>query len=215
MTQRVKWCGKIVTPNGISVDPARLQALQDISLPKNAGELMQYLCAVNWFRTSLPCYAAVVSPMQDWLTTLLENGRRTKKRAKGIKLVWDEEKTKAFQAVIDLIGNASVQAHPSPDATFCLFTDASDQHWGAVLCQVNAYDVEKPIEEQEAEPLYFLSGSFRGSQLGWATVEKEGFAIVESVERLRRQYFYSDTRLPSLSYISSLVFLFATVRYIR
>ena len=34
------------------------------------------------------------------------------------------------------------------------------------------------------EPLVFLSGSFKGSLLRWATVDKEGFAIVSMFRRI-------------------------------
>ena len=72
---------------------------------------------------------------------------------------------KSFQSVKDLIGSAEM----------ALFTDASD----------NYCDRSTSIEKQQIEPLFFLSGSFKGSQLRWATVDKESFAIVEAVDRLR------------------------------
>ena len=34
------------------------------------------------------------------------------------------------------------------------------------------------------EPLAFLSGTFKGSQMRWATIDKEGFAIVSTFRRL-------------------------------
>ena len=40
------------------------------------------------------------------------------------------------------------------------------------------------LENMSHEPLAFLSGSFEGSQLRWATVDKEGFAIVNTFRRL-------------------------------
>ena len=40
------------------------------------------------------------------------------------------------------------------------------------------------LENMSHEPLGFLSGSFKGSQLRWATVDKEGFAIVNTFRRL-------------------------------
>ena len=40
------------------------------------------------------------------------------------------------------------------------------------------------LENMSHEPLAFLSGSFKGSQLRWATVDKEGFAIVNTFRRL-------------------------------
>ena len=84
-----------------------------------------------------------------------------------------------------MILNCVTQAHPNPAYTKVLFTDASDLHWGAFLGQIRDFDIEMEVTEQPMEPLYFLSGTFRGSQIKWATPDKEGFAIVEAVERLR------------------------------
>ena len=36
------------------------------------------------------------------------------------------------------------------------------------------------LENISHEPLAFLSGSFKGSQLRWVTVDKEGFTIVNT-----------------------------------
>jgi RNase H-like domain found in reverse transcriptase len=40
------------------------------------------------------------------------------------------------------------------------------------------------MEEQDHQPLAFLSGQFKGVQLRWTVPEKEGFAIVDTVTRL-------------------------------
>ena len=40
------------------------------------------------------------------------------------------------------------------------------------------------LEIMSHEPLAFLSGSFKSSQLRWATVDKEGFAIANTFRRL-------------------------------
>ena len=40
------------------------------------------------------------------------------------------------------------------------------------------------LENMSHVPLAFLSGCFKGSQLRWATVDKEGFAIVKTFRRL-------------------------------
>ena len=38
--------------------------------------------------------------------------------------------------------------------------------------------------DRSHEPLAFLSGSFKGTHLRWATVDREGFAIVNTFRRL-------------------------------
>ena len=66
----------------------------------------------------------------------------------------------------------------------CLFTDASETHWAAVLTQVDTKHMRKPIDEQAHEPLSFLSGSFAGHSANWSIVEKEAYAVVEAMTRL-------------------------------
>ncbi len=75
-------------------------------------------------------------------------------------------------------------SHPRDDMAVCLFTDASDQFWGAVATQVPPDDLNLPLDEQRHEPLAFLSGTFSGASARWPIVEKEAFAIVESCKRL-------------------------------
>ena len=45
-------------------------------------------------------------------------------------------------------------------------------------------DQNLPVENMNHEPLAFLSGTFNGSQMRWATIDKEGFAIVGTFRRL-------------------------------
>ena len=60
------------------------------------------------------------------------------------------------------------------------------------------------VEDMSHEPLAFLSGSFKGSHLRWATVDKEGFAIVSTFRRLEHLlwngvHIFTDHR--NLAYI--------------
>jgi hypothetical protein len=40
------------------------------------------------------------------------------------------------------------------------------------------------MEEQDHQPLAFLSGEFKGAQLRWTVPEKEGFAIDDTVTKV-------------------------------
>ena len=57
------WCGKAYSDSVVSHDPARIQGLSDMRRPHTASELMQFLQAANWLRTSLPRMAEVVEPL--------------------------------------------------------------------------------------------------------------------------------------------------------
>lgn len=184
-TTRIKWCGKIVTPTGIQVDPERIEGLTQLRRPETAADLMKFLFAANWIRTSLPEYAKVVAPLQDKLDQVLKGTKRTKIVARGKKLNWTYADDKAFEHAKSLIAQAVETSHPDPDAELVLMTDASDKAWSIVLAQIRNFDTSKPVTEQVLEPLYFLSGVFRGSARNWAINEKEAYPIIESLERLR------------------------------
>lgn len=67
-----------------------------------------------------------------------------------------------------------------------MLPDASDEHWGSFLTQVPQSELDDGVAVQDMshEPLGLLSGTFRGSQLRWATIDKEGFAIISTFRRL-------------------------------
>ncbi len=184
--QQIKWCGKIVTPTGISVDPERIQGLMDMETPETAGDLMKFLNASNWIRTSIPEYAQAAEPMQVKLKNVLHSKRKTKRIARGIKLVWNGTDLKEFNQLRDKIRKAVETAHPDPDAELLLMTDASDKGWSIVLMQSRNYNPALSIGDQDdLEPLYFLSGTFTGAARNWAINEKEAYPIMESLKRLR------------------------------
>ena len=74
----------------------------------------------------------------------------------------------------------------------CVFTDASDLHWGAVITQVPQDQLGNEFEKQEHQPLMFLSGTFSGAAKRWSVAEKEAFAIVETLRKADYLVMRSD-----------------------
>ena len=72
----------------------------------------------------------------------------------------------------------------------------------------NADEVPVKLEDMTHEPLAFLSGTFKGSQMRWATIDKEGFAIVSTFRRL--EHFLSNESTFSL--ITSTLLTFLTLK---
>jgi RNase H-like domain found in reverse transcriptase len=75
-------------------------------------------------------------------------------------------------------------AFPDPGKRICVLTDASDCSYAGLVTQIHEEQLDLPIEEQDHQPLAFLSGEFKGTQLRWTVPEKEGFAIVDTVTRV-------------------------------
>ena len=189
MAKEKAWCGKLITPDGIKPDPEKIKALMEMPLPRLADELMQYYHAANWLRSHIPEFTKHFSGLNAWVNLLLSSkgsGKRTKRRAHNIQLVWTDDMKRLWEISKEKIAEACMNGHPDPLATFILFADACDFFWSGILVQVFDYDPDKDISDQNMQVLFFLSGAFIGSQLNWSTPEQEAYAIIACIERLEQ-----------------------------
>jgi len=186
----VKWCGRIISEEGVKLDPSRLQALLNMNPPNTGAELQQFLCAANWMRTVIPEFTKLTAVLADILEEVYARaGKRTRQSVSKVKVSlkdtsWSCTHVEAFEKIKLALEQSVTLAHPDPEKLLCLFTDASETHWSGVLTQIPASEVNEEIQNQGHEPLSFLSGTFKGSSSRWSTPEKEAFAIVECVTRL-------------------------------
>ena len=63
----ITWYGRMHSQGDVKHDPERLASLATMRRPETAGELMQFLQAVNWLRRSWPRMAEVVWPLRVFL----------------------------------------------------------------------------------------------------------------------------------------------------
>ena len=76
-----------------------------------------------------------------------------------------------------------------PNKSYTLFTDASKHAWACVLTQEYEHEKDNKIYKIN-HPITFASGLFKGSQLNWAALTKEAFAIYSSIKKL--SYYLED-----------------------
>ena len=88
-SEEIKWCGRIITAEGIKHDPTRIQALCDMQYPETAGDLMQFLCAAGWMRSSIVDFARLSKPLNEKLVDATSGKKKTKGVANGVKIVMD------------------------------------------------------------------------------------------------------------------------------
>ena len=81
----------------------------------------------------------------------------------------------------DYLQEAPILRYPDPSADNILYTDASKYAYAGILTQsIDGTD----------HPVAYTSRLFRGSQLNWAALTKEAYAIYMSVKKLS---FYLDS----------------------
>ena len=194
------------------MDPTKVSALQEWDTPQTAGELCQFVNCLRWMSNSIPQFAKRSSILVDVLEEAYKrSGRRTKRSIQNIKLQtlsWGKMHTEAFKDLQDTIRNSVMMAFPSPDKRICVYTNASDCFWSAVITQVEENELKKPLGKQMHEPLAFLGAAFKGAERNWSTFENEAFAIYQAFKKMD-YLFYSDKPAHVFTDHRNLLFVFA------
>ena len=89
----------------------------------------------------------------------------------------------AFQSLKNALCTKPILKFPDPQKLYVLFTDASKYAWAGVLTQPYTEETEGKVVTTH-HPVTYVSGLFRGSQLNWAALTKEAYAIYMSVKKL-------------------------------
>jgi hypothetical protein len=175
---KLRWCGRLISPTGVCFGPRRVQGLRDMEPPSMGAELQQFVCALNWMRTSLPKFSQLIAPLQAILELVYQaaGGQRTRTASAKIPLIdvgWDSEDASTFRACQAALERVVTLRHPALDKRLCLYTDASLEFWLSVIAHVPPADLDCPAVAQLHEPLVFLSGKLTGPMRRWPIIEKK------------------------------------------
>ena len=213
-TMYAEWCGRIISHEGIRYNPEKLQGLIDLKDPRTAADLFEFVCAFGWMRSHIPDFAKLVEPLNTVVSeafNLVKAATRKKERIKNVlltRLTWAEEQVQCVRACKNELIRMMAMNFPDPRQSLCVFTDASLTHWGGILTQVPPEDMSLPFADQRHSPLGCVSGAFRESARHWPIIEKEAYAIVETISR-----FHYLTAQPQGFYIfcdhANLIYLFS------
>ena len=85
-----------------------------------------------------------------------------------------------------------ILTYPDPNLPYVLFTDTSKYAWACVLTQ----EITHVVDDREIKilhPITYMSGLFKGSQMNWACLTKEAYAIYMSIKKLA--YYLEDAEI--------------------
>jgi hypothetical protein len=175
--KEVDYLGHIVSHEGFKVDPNKIKAMMDWTIPKTLKNLRGFLGLTGYYHKFVRHYGRITSP----LTTL------TKKDA----FSWTPEATKAFEQLKEVMCKALVLTTPEFTKTFIVECDASGNGIGVVLMQ-------------EGRPLAFESRPLKGKDLHKPIYEKEMMEILHALKKWRPyligRHFKVKTDHDSLKY---------------
>lgn len=143
----------MISAQGVRHYPERIQGLVEMQSPQTAGDLQRFLCAVNWTRQSIPEFTRITVVLYDALERAAQiAGSRKKVKLSRVRLEdvsWGADEVAGVEAVREALLKMVPLAHPSPTADLCLYSDASNDYWGAVVTML---DPEEPATTGGATP---------------------------------------------------------------
>ena len=147
--------------------------------PTTPKEIKQFLGLVGYYRKFIPNFADVARPM-------------TNLTKQDVPFEWTLQCQASFEMLKDSLITSPILKYPDPNKPYTLFTDASKHAWACVLTQEHEHKKDGMIFKIN-HPITFASGLFKGSQLNWAALTKEAFAIYSSIKKL--SYYLEDAEI--------------------
>ena len=175
----IHYLGHLISPNGISPLPNKLDSIRHMPVLNSAKEIKQFLVLTGYYRKFVPRFADISRP----LTTLMK---------KDTKFEWTSACQKSFELLKEALCGEPILKYADTSKPYTLYTDASKFGWAGVLTQPHTMTIDGKSTTTD-HPVAFVSGLFRGSQLNWAALTKEAFAIYMSVKKL--SFYLTDAQI--------------------
>ena len=181
--RHIQYLGHLVSGEGIEPLPEKLEAVRKMPPPTTPKEVRQFLGLVGYYRKFVPKFADIAKP----LTNLTKQD---------VPYEWTTKCQEAFEFLKEMLLKEPVLKYPDPGKPYTLFTDASKFAWACVLTQEYEHEFDGK-KRKILHPITYMSGLFKGSQINWATLTKEAYAIYISIKKL--DHYLQDAEVTLMS----------------
>ncbi|XP_028127173.1 uncharacterized protein LOC114323719 [Camellia sinensis] len=118
----VAFLGHVITKEGVSVDPHKIEAIVKWPTPINVTEVRSFMGLASYYRRFVHDFSKIVVPL-------------TQLTRKGVVFEWSKERESAFLELKMKLTTAPILALPSGTEGFVIYSDASHKGLGCVLMQ--------------------------------------------------------------------------------
>jgi transposase InsO family protein len=157
----VDFLGHVVSAEGVSCDPKKIEAVQNWPKPKNVKDVRSFTGFCQYYRKFVKGFSTIAAPLYAL----------TQKNA---KFRWTDECDLAFNTLKEKLVTAPVLAYPTRNDEFILDCDASLYGVGGVLSQIQD-GVERPIA--------YASATLSKCQQNYCTTMRELLSVVIFVKQ--------------------------------
>ena len=163
-TTRTKYLGLIISPEGIRMDPIKVEAITQWKEPQRVHDLQHFLGFANFYRRFIRGFSTIARPLHGLLK-------------KGLPWKWGSTEAEAMSKLKTAFTTGPVLAFFDYNKKTVLETDASDWSSGGVLSQ---YDQESVLH-----PIAYFSAKHSAQEYNYEIYDKELLEIIKSLEEWR------------------------------
>ena len=151
LKKHIQYLGHIVSGEGITPLPEKLDSIQKMLPPKNPKKVKQFLGLIGYYRKFIPRFSDLARPLNA-LTR------------KNVEFEWTQICQESFDLLKASLMTEPILTYPDSSLPYILFTDASKYAWACGLTQERTH-TSKGKEIKFLHPITYMSGLFRGSQI--------------------------------------------------
>jgi hypothetical protein len=168
-----KLLGHNISKDGITIDPAKVEAIKKIPLPKDKKALQSFFGQINFIARFIPNFAEIVKPLNKLLK-------------KDACFEWESEGRMSFEHIKEAITVAPVLMNPNFSRDFIIFYFASKDTIAGILLQKN--------DQGDEQPIAFMNKNLRDSELNYTITKKQAYALVKSLKHFQTYVGYNKIK---------------------
>ena len=163
---QVAFLGHIVSADGITMDPSKVEAITKWSRPTTVTEVRSFLGLAGYYRRFVEGFSKLALP----LTELMR---------KGEKFVWTDEREASFEELKRRLVSAPILTLPSGTGGYQIYSDASKKGLGCVLMQ-------------HGKVIAYASRQLKPYEVNYPTHDLELAAVIFAL-KIWRHYLYGES----------------------
>ncbi|KAL0536708.1 hypothetical protein IC582_025668 [Cucumis melo] len=163
--KQVSFLGHVVSKAGVSVDPAKIEAVTGWTRPSTVSEVRSFLGLAGYYRRFVENFSRIATPL-------------TQLTRKGAPFVWSKACEDSFQNLKQKLVTAPVLTVPDGSGSFVIYSDASKKGLGCVLMQ-------------QGRVVAYASRQLKSHEQNYPTHDLELAAVVFAL-KIWRHYLYGE-----------------------
>ncbi|KAL0549347.1 hypothetical protein IC582_013828 [Cucumis melo] len=163
--KQVSFLGHVVSKAGVSVDPAKIEAVTGWTRPSTVSKVRSFLGLAGYYRRFVENFSRIATPL-------------TQLTRKGAPFVWSKACEDSFQNLKQKLVTAPILTVPDGSGSFVIYSDASKKGLGCVLMQ-------------QGKVVAYASRQLKSHEQNYPTHDLELAAVVFAL-KIWRHYLYGE-----------------------